>query len=423
MERKRKRPSSGQASTSKASTSKTYTSKPYPSKTKPLTEFTCFPRLPPEIRHMIWLCNITDPAPRLFQVESLSWHAQPPRDWNPCAADPACKPLPAPALLHTCAESRALVLGGLQASRATHDDDDDARDKSHPQAQPAGPRPIPLRALGFGPGLEHRRTWFDPAGDVLCVNAWHYGVGTDHFGRDVRRLYDLSGFSPHVRRICFSLASIRHGGSDEPEQELLPEVLELVARDLVDAAVCPQLQEFMLYDPLVALHVRHPNGNANGKGKGKNRSSSSRSGGVVVPRDLFPYGTAGVLVDARDKVKIARMRDFYRGNCMVRAGDETAYDDVWDLIDGGQRAYDKYAERMLTPLRNLWTMYHPHSAEIFRGRGPNGPAGGAGELVSSPTGPVQFDFAHPAVARVLARMPEYRLMVLFRLCRCEVHGG
>ncbi|KAI1083689.1 hypothetical protein F5B20DRAFT_416714 [Whalleya microplaca] len=404
---------------------------------EPKPIFTLFPQLPPEIRHMIWVFAAYAQPRRLFQVEPLlrttttssaclrsykTNNAHPPQH-PPCTAAQPCKPLPPPALPQVSREARyctARLCGSW----------------------------FPLRAPGFAPGLEGRWTWFNPRRDVLIVHAWDYASGfgavvvpspnpgplagqqlelhLDNNRQGRRRLFDLSSFSAHITSIAIGLRSLVHADAG-PQGGALHDIHQLVAKDLPDRAVCPRLREFLFFDHVLDVCV---------------------PADAPVPQDLWPQGEDAVLLDAKDRGALAKMLAFYERYALgpVDAGTLAVLRDLAGLATGadtqtqiqnrqpyggvgpGMRgvargddtdsAYARYAGPRYTDLRNIWVKAHwldipvdaPHKISMDLVQMPPAPA------VHTPQY-IQFDARHPWVYDVLAGMPAFRLVVLFRLCR------
>ncbi|KAI1877804.1 hypothetical protein JX265_003812 [Neoarthrinium moseri] len=286
-----------------------------------------------------------------------------------CQKDETCRSLPPPGMAFACQEARAVM------------------------KQDSVGKAYPIKAMNSNPNLHGRWTWFDPERDVLCINSWAYEPYSESPGRTSRqglhrpprplRIMDLSSFSSTIETVCLSLTALQQA----------PRV---IVNDLTDQSLCPRLERFLFFETTLVIHV---------------------AAGVDIPPSLFPRSDHVALVSAQDHARIRMFRGFYEKYAM--GCDVNTHQQLCSLADPS--GSESRAKSMLIRLRDTWVDVHwlslpptspmaSHTGlkSIFNMRGPH--------MSQS-----QYDHEHPWVQEVLSTMPDFELVVQFRLCQAAVH--
>ena len=232
-----------------------------------------------------------------------------------------------------------------------------------------------------------RWTWFDAKTDVLFVHKWFYSFPPPppHLYVASSRFFDLRDFCRDVRTICIDRRSL--------VWQPLP-VPHIFAFNLMDRALWPALETYLFCGDVVYLHL---------------------PGKVIRTLEIFAAGakqTALVGIDDLDQLR--RLKVLHDTYCRPWAN---------DYLHRGPPLMEKlvqpvlnqqYAGDQLEKLRNIWL--HAYYSAL-----PNdAPELGKAAVFKmksrpNPNDPC-FNHEHPWAREALQKMPDYKLVVAFRLC-------
>ncbi|ORY62254.1 uncharacterized protein BCR38DRAFT_437951 [Pseudomassariella vexata] len=331
------------------------------SKLKTLSEFTCFPRLPPEIRQLIWQFAIPI---RVFEIDYL--HATLGPSESGCSCDRPAWPLPAPRIARVCREARHVsqILGGWRL----------------------------LEAKDYGFNITGRWTWFDSGADTLCVYTWNY---RNRPNSNDARYFNLHAFCQTATNICVGLSSLTW--------DPLPMPLFFAFR-LGDRKLWPRLANYMFFNDTIHLHLPPE---------------------AIRTQTLFTEGSYTALVDIRDTKKLKQCQELWDQHCLGHANatrrwmPEITPNSFPGILNSPERA-EEYARRQHDRLRNIWL--HAHYSALLDGDDMLQDRTLFKPDSIDPSKP-RFLHHHPWARKTLAKMPDYRLVIVVRMCKDYIHDA
>ncbi|KAK7757778.1 hypothetical protein SLS62_000156 [Diatrype stigma] len=397
-----------------------------PPRPRPRSSFTCFTRLPPEIRHMIW--QLLLPGPRIFEVRASGRSP-------PCKNGRLSQFLEPPVLASVCRESRQVAMfsgrwrfvSGHEINRSSGGggDDDGSSTSSGGGSDSSGDR-------------RGRWTWFDAKTDVLFVHEWWYNstkVSSSSTAPPLstyyptpwqaahnpypghNRFFDLRDFCKDVRTICLHTDSLVWNPLPVPN---------IFAFNLMNRQLWPRLETYLFCSDVVQLCLP-------GKAIRALAAAEEEVGGDG--NIIFGADRQMAIVGVDDHARLARLQ---AAICYGQYGgrDEHLEAALRNRVTTAPSSYHmpacgpppplmvrlvdpelnrRYAAKQRERLRNVW-LHAYYSALPDEAPEVRRPAGlFQTEFLPNPYRPC-FNHGHPWAREALAKMPDYRLVVVFQLC-------
>ncbi|KAK6819413.1 hypothetical protein PG987_015896 [Apiospora arundinis] len=365
-----------------------------------LDQFTCFSKLPPEIRTMIWQLAVPE---RITQVSRTAHHIdydgdksrrEIPRtffDYCPCTTKDACHHPGLPPVAQTCREARE-AYKRLTDGSAWYEPYSfwGVAQPSNMWFNPSTDGSAWYVPNSFWGGAQPSKMWFNPSTDVLCLDQW--GHKFDEFNMNILHQHAprlvLVPFAEKVRVMAFSLGrreNIFYGG-------MYDEIVNIMA----DKNRCPRLETFMVYDETIYLHPREE---------------------VTLPANTVSAENPMALVNIRDTERIRHFKKAYESYSLPSHLDRKRVELLASLLTKDGLEY--YTDYMNHEIVNMWAeelrrdevtpratdfMYILYDENLNRFRF------------------IPFDRRHPWVRDVvMPRMPPFQIVVAFKLCQASDH--
>ncbi|KAK8059208.1 hypothetical protein PG996_009138 [Apiospora saccharicola] len=353
--------------------------------TPKLEEFTCFRRLPPEIRLKIWKLaapqrihlvgpyaeipkNVGPYLPRRFEFE-----------YAPCTALAARKHHALPAVALSCPEAQVAYNKFVKGNAAWW-------------CQPV--------QYTVQPNKRPEQTWFDPAGDVLCVDLMgHYRYTRSRLGQEDNEL-KLDVFAKHLRAVAFSFSRSYDGWIGEKG------IYPIIVKKMTDRTLWPRLETFLLYEKMIFLHPRP---------------------GATLPSELLSVENPIALVNVRDTERIRRFKELYKNTALPSHRDPEVVEHLSSLLTTEGR--NSHIDHLRLNVTSLWANILLHDLKPVI-RCPYGTKYREthcltrDQLDPSKHYFIPWQMDHPWVQNeIMPRMPQIQMVVAFKLCVSAHHPG
>ncbi|KAK7998395.1 hypothetical protein PG989_006435 [Apiospora arundinis] len=339
-----------------------------------LDQFTCFSKLPPEIRTMIWQLGVPERITHLTELakaidyDSDKAQRKVPRtffEYCPCTTKDALHYLTLPPVAQTCREAR------------------EAYQRLSVGSTWCDPFWNVMR--------NHERTWFNPSKDVLCLDRW--GHEFDELNIQALSQYrtwmHLDLFAQKVGAVAFSLGRQKNYFYGPVHRETV--------LTKMDKNLWPRLETIMVYDDTIFLHPRE---------------------GVTLPSNTLSVENPMALVDVRDTERIRHFKEVYESCSLPSHLDRRRVELLSSLLtkDGpGCYTDDLYQEAI-----NLWASdlrFDPETPQPTDYKMYLGDPKSWNRFRFTP-----HDRRHPWVRdMVMPRMPPLQMVVAFKLCQASKH--
>ncbi|KAK8091254.1 hypothetical protein PG994_000759 [Apiospora phragmitis] len=351
-----------------------------------LEQFTCFSKLPPEIRTQIWNLAVPERVMQLSPYAEVAGHRSGHLDFfnnYPCTPKNTRHHLALPPVAQVCREPHT-------AYRQI------AKDVAWYQHVRNNQHHLHIRHnMALRPGMSKTRleqTWFDPASDILCLDLW--GQYRDDLAHCTIQIFPnelkLKVFAKSARAVAFSFGC---GGMDSSD-------MDSAIFKMTNKSLWPRLETYMVYDRTVFFHPRPE---------------------AILPANTLSAENPIALVNVRDTERIRHFKDMYEA-CSLPS--HLANDRV-ELLSSLLTAegLEEYFDTMHQDATSMWAWkLHEDDNTIpqtvaFHKSLMLHPSKRTHKTLFPP-----YDRSHPWVRDVLMpRMPQFQWVVAFKLCQAPCH--
>ncbi|KAH8677357.1 hypothetical protein BX600DRAFT_430706 [Xylariales sp. PMI_506] len=326
--------------------------------------FPLFSHLPAELRLAIW--ELALPR-RVFELREFTVQFNSRCNSEHialCEIEPAVS-LPPPSLAKVCQESRAVALrfGSARTIMA-----------SFPSRRMIHPKTDGIRRPG-----DSLRTWFDSSRDMLCLDSWTFWDSSNKglMNKHIRQFGDF----PHS--LCLSLDVLRRSCKG-------PFMCEWASPE----GIYSQVRQWAFYCDSITLHA------------GRSAQVAEVFGGSI-------EGSHTLLIDASDTVTIRRMAQLYT---------DESYPEYWQqpIADGLECISNAvnnstYIQQAHMVLQDLWVLSREQMLRSGMVQDHIQPRW-LTDLSGNNFLMLAVDHGQPWCQAILNEMPQFKLMIHFRLC-------